>query len=369
MIYDVAIIGAGASGVACALTLKKQKDINIVLLEQNDKILKKVLKTGNGKCNIFNRNIVKEMYNDNSLLKSVDLDKFFTDLGLLLKTDDMNRVYPNSETSSNVVNILLNSLQEKNIPIMTNYKVISVKKSEQYFVINGQEQEAIKAKCVVMSTGSKAQEKTNGYEILQSLNHQITPLREGLVSLITKEKTNHLKGIRVKCRYNGTGKEIDGEILFKENGLSGLLAFDISRLISDKEIVEFDLAPNLTDEEINRQLNITSNLEIAVQGLFPKMLGLDVLKRCNNNRKEILNIIRHYRFNVVGRGSFDQAQITLGGVKVNEVDQNFASKKTKGLFITGEVLDVDGACGGYNLYFAWMSGIISARGIMTFLHN
>ena len=362
---DVIIVGGGASGVCAAIELKKlNNDLKVLILEQNDKILKKLLKTGNGKCNISNSNIIKDKYNDFSLIEAninnVDINKYFLDLGLVLKETDLNRMYPYSENSGSVVNVLLEAIKKNNIEVITNYKVESLRKEKDYFIINDSE----KAKYVIMATGSCAQEKTNGYELIKKLGIKVSKLQPGLVNLETKESTSALKGLRVKCKTVINNLDYYGELLFKDNGLSGIISFDISRVVKNNDVVSFDLAPEFTEEQLYQLLN-SNNLDIVLNGLFPKMVSFDLLKRSNRELDKLIKEIKNYKFNIKGKGSFDNAQIALGGVCVSELKTNFEVKKIDNLYISGELIDVDGASGGYNLFFAWLSGIVAARSIVN----
>lgn len=360
MKYDVVIIGGGASGVIAALKIKKLSKKSVCILEQNDKILKKILKTGNGKCNIFNNNIESKYYNDFSLIEKhseIDLEKEFLELGILVKEESDGRMYPLSESANNVVNILLEALKKEEVEIKTNYKVERLVKKD-CFKINDE----IEAVNVIVATGSLAQEKTNGYNLLEKLGHNITKLKPGLVSLVTKEKTSHMKGLRVKCKE--TNFNIEGELLFKENGLSGILAFDLSRVIDKKEKLSFDLAPTLSKIALTKYFENSNNLEVSLLAIAPKMVCYDILSRSKDaSIKNIVDVIKNYEFTITDRNGYDTAQITIGGVRVDEINEDFSSMKQEGLYITGEVINVDGACGGYNLYFAWLSGIIAAFSI------
>lgn len=352
----VCIIGGGATGVMCAIQIKKKNpNINVTILEQNDRILKKVLKTGNGKCNICNNNINSSYYNDFSLIEKNNdfsvIDELF-DLGLVLKETTLGRIYPYSESSKIVVNILLKNLEKYHVQINTNYQVTNISKNNGKYIINDE----IICDALVIATGSCAQENTNGYELVKDLGHNITKLIPALVPIKVKEKVNHLQGLRVKCDAYVNNKKLNGEILFKNDGLSGILSLDISRLVKLNDVITLDLMPEYSEEKITRILE-NSDLD----GIFPKMLASEILARSNKN---ISYTIKHFNFTVNGFYDFNEAQIVKGGVCLNEID-NYESKLNDNLYIGGEILDIDGASGGYNLYFAWLSGIVIANRIIN----
>lgn len=352
----VCIVGGGATGVMCAIQIKKKNpNINVTILEQNDRILKKVLKTGNGKCNICNNIITSNYYNDFSLIENNSnisvIDELF-DLGLVLKETTLGRIYPYSESSKTVVNILLKNLEKYHVQINTNYKVMSITKNNDKYVINDE----IICDKLVIATGSCAQESTNCYELVKGLGHNITKLTPALVPIKVKEKVNHLQGLRVKCDAYVNNKKLNGEILFKNDGLSGILSLDISRLVKTNDVIILDLMPEYSEEKITK---ILENSEL--DGIFPKMLANEILARSRGN---VSYIIKHFNFTVSGFYDFNEAQIVKGGICLNEID-NYESKINDNLYIGGEVLDVDGASGGYNLYFAWLSGIVIANKIIN----
>ena len=360
----VVIIGGGASGTFCAINIKKQAPhFDVLLLEQNDRICKKVLKTGNGKCNIGNINITKDKYNDFTLLKN-NIDSFnlfqdFFDLGLILKTDTEGRVYPYSETATSVVEGLKKACENFNVDVKCNQNVISVIEQNEKFIIKTKDQTFI-ADYLVIATGSNAQESTNGYKLLENLNHSITKLTPSLVSMNVKEKVKHMQGIRVKCYENNY--KLKGEILFKENGISGILAMDLSRLVNENDVLSFNLIKGV-EESVEQLLRNDSDYEQALRGVLPKMVAYDVYTRSDKTIAGILNVLQDYKFTVIKKDSFEKAQITKGGVSLNQIFDDFSSKIIKNLYIIGEVLDVDGACGGYNLYFAWMSAKVVSKKI------
>ncbi|MGD9887562.1 MAG: aminoacetone oxidase family FAD-binding enzyme [Bacilli bacterium] len=373
------IVGGGAAGIICAITAKKQNpQLQITILEQNDRVGKKILKTGNGKCNISNLNMKEEFYNHPMELRNWqkqlsvnEILSFFRELGLFLKTDGSTRVYPYSEQATSVLELLRFELARLQIEVICNVEVIKMSFIKKWIIETNQRD--FESDIVVMATGSLAQEKTNGYQILSDLGHRVIPLHPGLVAMKTKEKLRNLQGLRVKCQAqifdekNLLHQDI-GEILFKEDGLSGILAFDLSRFFTGKNIVSLDLMydhPNL-EEELNTVFQNKSYYD-GLMGILPKMLVLEILKRVSEpNVKRIAEIIHNLTFEVIDTYGWDFAQIACGGVNIKDIADDFSSKKQPQLFIVGELLDIDGASGGYNLHFAWISGILAGRAIARF---
>ena len=355
----VGIIGGGACGVITAITIKKNnRNIDVTILEQNDRILKKLLKTGNGKCNIANNIITSDMYNDYTLIDNnsdINVLKELMDLGLVLKETTLGRVYPYSEQAKSVVNVILRDLDKYGVEVKTDYKVTSINKKGNCYYVNNE----LLFDYLVIATGSIAQEETNGYELLESLKHHITPLRPALVPIKVKEKVDHLQGLRIKCNATLNNKTLSGEILFKNDGLSGILALDLSRYGNIGDVISLDLMPEYREDEIDEMIKATKKEE-ALEGIFVKMIAHEILKRGNNTSY----IIKHLTFTISGFYGYNDGQIVKGGLELSEID-DFESKINKNLFVGGEVLDVDGASGGYNLYFAWLSGIVIAQKILN----
>ena len=189
------------------------------------------------------------------------------------------------------------------------------------------------------------------------LSHRVTPLRPTLSSLKVKENLASIENLRAKVKASmdiDKLYEVEGEVLFKDDGLSGIAIFILSQFFekNKKNIVSLDLYESKTEEQLNKELN-NKDLEKQLLGYFPKMINLDLIKRNKNN---IGNIIKNYSFEIKDTYGFNTSQVTKGGIKLDEVNLNtFESLKQKDLYISGEVLDVDGTCGGYNLYFAFAS--------------
>lgn len=372
---SIIIIGGGASGLTCAIKAKTlYPNSQITILEKNDRIGKKILKTGNGRCNISNTNMDPSFFNNEKFLKQClseinveDVITFFKEIGLFIKNDENStRLYPYSETATSVVDSFRYEISRLGIEVKVNSEVVDVyKDNDKFYIVTNFE--LLTCDILVFASGSIAQEKTNGYDLLKKFKHNITSLNPGLVPLKTKEKLKSIQGLRIKCRasiYNNgiLSHQEDGEILFKDQGLSGVLSLNLSRYVKEISHICFDLFPNrpLLKEELIGVLKHKSFNEVLL-GILPKMLAFEIMKRLSSKDIDsLITLLKNLRFDISGKYDYDIAQITLGGVKVEEINDDFSSKLVKNLFIIGEILDIDGASGGYNLHFAWISGIIAA---------
>ena len=289
-------------------------------------------------------------------MRKFDVAAFFDDIGLLTKVDEQGRMYPYSETATSVVEIIKDKLDRLGVNIRCSFEVLKITKTDK-FIIQGVD-ETIIADYLVISTGSNSQEKTNGYLILENLGHTIKKLSPRLVPIKVQENVKSLQGIRIKCQATIGNYQEKGEILFKENGLSGILTLNISRYVSYNDKISLDLIPEIDEKVLERKISeglVERDISTILRGMLPKMVALDIMKRATKV-EDVAHVIKNYIFTVDTLYGFDSSQVTRGGVDTSEVDDNFASKKINNLYIIGEVLDVDGACGGYNLMFAWMSG-------------
>lgn len=371
---NIGIIGGGAAGLFCAAMIINnfQGDLSITILEKQARVGKKILVSGNGKCNLSNLHITKDNYNTpliDDLLKKfngLEVEKVFRSLGLMVKSDNEGRIYPYSERANTVLDILLKAINKKNVNVITNINIKKIEKCDQIFNVYTIDNK-FTFDYLVFSTGSKASVNYNvdGYDLLKSMRHHITKLTPSLVALKVKENVKSLSGLRVKANvklYNDNVMvdEAFGEVLFKDDGLSGIAIMSLSRKLENNSIISLDLAFDKTKNELDEFIKEKNN----IFGILPKMICEDILKRTNNKDK-VINTIKDYRFSVLDTYSFDMAQTTRGGVYLNEVDMNnFRSKIVDNLYIIGEVLDVDGTCGGYNLHFAWTSAYFSAMDII-----
>lgn len=362
----VIIIGAGASGLACALRLKqKNRNARVCIIERLQSPGKKILATGNGRCNITNTHA--EHY--------TEIKDFFTSAGLLLKELDEGRVYPYSLKAETVLSVLLDNCEKLGVKIITDCTAQSVSKSENGFLIKTSKG-SLEADFVVAAAGGKAQSALgsdgSGYSLLKQLGHSITPLFPGLVQLTSSSKyPRTIRGTRTRCGItiwiDGTPAAREyGEVLFTDYGLSGIAVMDVSAAVSKafaggekpKCLAVLDLIPELTEEEVFEHINRFGNLK----GILGTKLAAIIEKQTGGEAGLQAHTAKNWRLIITGTKGYDFAQITCGGIPVSEIE-DYGSKKMKGLYICGELLDRQFKCGGFNLDFAWHSGITAADNI------
>ena len=357
--YDTAmkigIVGAGASGVFLAIRLKESNpSFDVTLIERNDKILKKVLVTGNGRCNYANTGELKDKYNNelaNKLLKEFtpsDIVKAFDSFGVHPTYID-NLVFPTSLSAQTVVLMMSKKITGLGIKVFTNEKVIDYQKKNAQFVVKTENKEFIFDK-LVLSAGGKSypQLGTDGtvIDILNKHGYKIKELSPTLAPIKVKENTKKISGQRVRSRvylyqdHKAIYQE-DGEVLFKDDGLSGIVILNISsrinRLNNLKNVqIILDLAPNY--QEINKKQ-------------YDEYVSPKVAEYLLANNLDI----HHLAFSFKAFYDYQIAEVSHGGLALEEINDSLESKKEKGLYFTGELLDVDGMCGGYNLMFAFAS--------------
>lgn len=400
----IAIIGGGASGLIAASVAARNNN-KVIVFEKRSICGKKILVTGNGRCNYWNSDQdMKHYYSNNKeVLEKINTDdnrrevlNFFDRLGIIPYIKN-GYYYPYSKEASTVKNALLEEAIRNNVEIVTNFTVKNVKKENGVFIIN-QKEENIKVDSVILATGSlayyKDEEAKIGYEIAKSFGHDIVKVLPSLVQL--KAEGSFFKewaGIRsdVIITINSGDeklKEEEGEILLTDYGISGICVFNISgiaaRLIDGKKdvVVKINFIPWYEENNFvtfldDRQKKVT-NLTIGqlLEGFLNSKLVKVLLKltgisrdkywqELSNVEKElIVNSIQDFSLKITGTNSFDKAQVCSGGVRLSEINPyTMESKKEKGLYIIGELLDVDGDCGGYNLGFSFLSGIIAGKSV------
>ncbi|MDE7182147.1 MAG: aminoacetone oxidase family FAD-binding enzyme, partial [Clostridia bacterium] len=379
MNYDVAIVGGGAAGLACAARLNKSgKQLKICVIEAGDRIGKKLAATGNGQGNVSNEYMTAEHYHGGNTalvgrLTCADAYAGTKLFSCLFSADSSGRICPAGRQASARVDAFLRQLNS-NITLLTGVKAEKIKKTENGFEIRTNNSQTVNCKYLVLCTGGKAQKqfKTDGssYALATSFVHTLTALYPSLVQLKTQtEYIKTLKGIRADCVVTAlhNGKVLArkrGDVIFTEYGVSGNAVFAVSPYITDKQgaVLSLEFLPDFSKEEIEKSIfehkkNGSENSEL-LSGTLHNQIGRAIIKRCNSaDEKIICNTLKNFTLPVTGTLGFDYAQVTKGGINMDEVTDELESRLVKNLFFAGEVLDVDGDCGGYNLHWAFTSGM------------
>jgi predicted Rossmann fold flavoprotein len=400
---NVIIVGGGASGLIAGIIAARQKH-KVTILEQKDKIGKKIYATGNGKCNYTNLIQTPDCYRSNNpnfallALEQFDVNKtieFFKQLGIYPK-ERKGYLYPNSEQAVSVVDVLTMELKRLKVKILCEVRVEKIKKDNGFLIITNKGK--FQADKVILAAGGCASPNLgsdgSGFLLAKELGHKIIEPIPALVQLKSKEKYfKTLAGVRVEAGIKllinkEYVTEEFGEVLMANYGVSGIPIFQISRYaaraISENKKVELviDYMPDLNWKELYQFLidrihsSTEKNMEELMIGLFHHKLsyimlieaGIPVDLPCQKaNQKQVsdlVNQIKEWHIPISEPNSFEQAQISAGGVDTNEINPvTMESKLVKGLYFAGEVIDVDGTCGGYNLQWAWTTGYNAGMGL------
>ncbi len=392
----VAVVGGGASGLTAALTAARG-GYEVYLLERQTRVGKKLAVTGNGRCNLANSRLSAEFYHGHdtafaeTVLQRFDTEatlRFFKELGLLTVTEDSGRIYPLSDQAGSVVDVLRFAAEEAGVKVRTEFEVVSVKKNRpKGFSLYSADTAVMSDKMIICCggmAGGKAGGGKSGYELLQSLGHTATKLYPALVQIKTDNKyVRSLKGVRADgkaalCRGTEELAVSTGEIQFTDYGVSGPAVFDISRAVSTAKgelTLHIDLLRNFSQKEVQRILETRRETmthlttENFMVGLLHNRIGRTVLqyagydlvtpvgKLRESDISRIAAACKDFTLNVERTLGFEAAQVTAGGIRTAEFDpQTMQSLLVPGLYAAGEVLDIDGDCGGYNLQWAWASG-------------
>lgn len=389
---DVVIIGGGASGLVASIFAAMNGN-KVTILEKNNKCGKKLLITGNGRCNYFNNDMdINHYHTDNTeQLKKIITEEnnkkilnFIDSLGIVHKIKN-GYYYPYSNQATSVLNALVNKAKSLGVEIINDYNVLHIKK-ENHFIIN----DNIKAKNLIIAAGGKAYAKTgsdgSSYILASSLSHKINKPLPSLVKL-TGNVPKKWAGIRsdvIVSLYENDKliKSEAGEIQLTDYGISGICVFNISHFVSKglsenkKEEVFINFAPFLKTDLI-AYLSAKKDLTISqiLEGFLNYKLVNIILEKChiskdsyfinlnNEEKNKLNNLVTSFPVLITGTKSFDEAQVTTGGVSFKEIDENMQSKIIPNLYIIGEAVDVDGDCGGYNIGFAFISGMIAGKSI------
>ena len=398
---EIAVIGGGASGMIAAITARKSGK-EVVVLERKDRILKKVLITGNGRCNITNVNanisnyFGKNISSVENILNSFnpqDTMDFFNGLGIICNEENRGKVYPLSGQASSVVDALRFEAERLGVRIETEFYVRKIEKDGFKFKIYSEDRKKIEADRVILAAGGQSYPELgsngSGFELAKELGHSVTRLSPSIVQLKTeKHQVKGLQGIKtdVAVTAYGDNKKIctyDGELLFTDYGISGNVVFNISFVMPLYKNVEFEIDfmekfdYNELYEMLKERKRILSHLtmENYFNGMINKKLGQFLSKVSgieklskpvkdlnDSDIRKLCTVLKKYRVKILETTGFKNAQVTAGGVSLDEVNaETLESKIVKGLYFSGEVLDVYGECGGFNLQWAWASGYIAGE--------
>ena len=383
----IIIIGSGASGLAAGISLLRC-GYDVTILERNNISGKKLLLTGAGRCNFFNsdQNIVHYHSSDKDILAKIItsnnihlVEDFITSLGIVPKVKD-GYYYPFANQAYNMKELLERTYLDLGGKIKYNYLVEKIEKKNSLFLVN----DNISCDKLILATGSKAYKMTGsdgiGYQLAKKFNHHIVKVLPSLTSLITREKTN-LKGVRVDAKvtlYEDGVKvrEELGQVQFTDYGLSGICIFNLSYYAvkglnkNKKEVITIDLMPFMDKVSFKNKKVYDLLLGFLPNKMIDYILKtLDISKDVyyedlsNDKKQELTKILKEMEFNITSYKEFDFSQVCSGGVSLREINPlTMESIFVKNLYIIGELLDVNGDCGGYNLTFAFLSGILTSRG-------
>lgn len=384
----VAVIGGGASGLAAAITAAEGGS-EVTVFERQERVGRKLMATGNGRCNLTNVGADEKNYHGApARFVRPALDAYppesnlgwFRDMGLVTVVDPEGRAYPFSDQAGSVLDVLRFRCGALGVRTLTGTEVGRIKRSKAGFAVNGESFER-----VIVACGGRAGEHLGGtglgYELLRSLGHTVTPISPALVQLtVADDITKMLKGVRARAevrlvRNGAVAAKRSGEVQFGENAVSGIVIFELSGAARPGDALSLDLVKPLTAQELEEALARRCagmpelENENLLAGVLHSRLGRAVIKRCGvdfrgktgnlsgDDLKRIALAAKSFSLTVTGRLGFREAQVTRGGAETGEFKpETLGSRLVPGLYACGEVLDVDGDCGGYNLQWAWSSG-------------
>ncbi len=395
----IGIIGGGAGGMAAAIFASLSDKAEITVFEAKDVPGRKINGTGNGKCNFTNDNMGPEYYRGNdpsfavraiTVFDNKAAKAFFSKMGIRPKEKNGGYIYPYSEEASSVSSALRLTAESRKVRFLFE-RVKNVKRSGNGFLINGQSFDR-----VIMACGSFANMKDitdfNGYDLVKSLGIKLTQLYPALCQIrCSGNFFKTINGVRTDAAVKvlSEGKEIaheKGEILFTDYGVSGIPAFQLSRYCSSmiaegkKISLEIDLLPDMDVEEVKTEIDTRlsklvrngRNIEESMYGLLNHKLNYVLLKEAgidptgnkgavtDAKAARLIALLKSLKLQVTGTNDFSYSQVVAGGVDTRELnDRTMESLKVPGLYFAGEIIDIDGTCGGYNLQWAWSSGAIA----------
>jgi len=397
---DIAIIGAGASGMAAAIAAGR-KGRSVTLIEAQPRAGRKLLSTGNGRCNISNSGISPLHYRsgDHNLVASIletvspsEIIDFLGSLGIEFTEDREGRIYPRSEQASAVLDLFRAELDRLGVSVVSDCRITSVRRIGDGFLLEHPEGR-INSRRAIVACGSPASPQLggspDGVSILAELGHKSVAFTPALVGLkVNSPHLKALKGVRWRCRLTliHNGKTIhseDGEVQFNEDNLSGIVTMQMSSRaarLGGGCVLCADLLPEHSLQQVIERLSELKNLlghmpiESFLSGILNKRLAVCALKQAgifglnrpagqlsNRQVNSLAGVLKRWEFPVTGNCGWKTAQVASGGLLLRQFGEDLQSKTVPGLYACGEVLDCDGDCGGFNLHWAWCTGIIAGR--------
>ena len=395
---NVCVIGGGAAGMLAALTAAENGH-RVLLLERQSRVGRKLLATGNGRCNLSNYHVSPAHYHGGAGFCDFALSQFdvgetlqyFASLGLLTVSEASGRIYPMSNMAGSVLDVLRYALERPEIDLQTGQTVMAVRKMPEGFSVKT-ETDTFSARCLILAAGGAAGSKVgggmDGYRLAKSLGHHRTALYPSLVQLKTDPTyPRALKGVKAQCGISiCRGSQVlarnSGEVLFTEYGVSGPAIFDLSRSVSaggSDLTCLLNFFPDWEEAEVLHWLSqrqaamaaheastlLTGSCHTRLGQMICKSAGFTNQRAAGLTRDDLRRIAgqaTHFALPITGTCGFDQAQVTAGGLDTSEFDpRTLQSRLVPGLYACGELLDIDGDCGGYNLQWAWSSGRLAGK--------
>lgn len=391
---DICVIGGGASGMAAAISAAGNPAAQVTVLERQARLGKKLLATGNGRCNLSNSHASISHYHGEDphfaqdALEAFSVEKtlqWFAGLGLYTVEEGSGRIYPYSDQANSVVDVLRFGLEKENIQVKTGFEVEKIRKLPNGFSVESRE-EVLSFHKVIVACGGPAGTKLggslSGNRLLRSLGHHSTRLRPSLVQIESGwPGCGALRGVRAECQaqilHNGVPFcQSRGQIQFTQTGISGPVVFEISRDVCQGPgtwVCRLDLLPDLSEDALLHRLQARRNTDLTVQDLFTGILhnrlgrvltgeaglggAMPLKELTDGDLRKASALAKNLEISLTKPLGMDCAQVTAGGIRTEEFDsKTMESKLVSGLFACGEVLDIDGDCGGFNLQWAWSSG-------------
>ena len=409
--YPLVVVGGGAAGMMAALTAARAGTAT-ALVERNQKVGRKLYITGKGRCNLTNhcppdevlRNTPRNgkfLYSAMGAFPPEQTERLFEGLGVPLKTERGNRVFPQSDRAADVIDALFFALRRAGVSILRD-RALELRTDNGAVTGVRCEYGTLSCKAIILATGGRSYPLTgstgDGYELARAVGHTVVPPRASLVPLESDDPCCKqmqgltLKNVAVRLK-NAGGKTLyreQGELLFTHFGLSGPLILSASAQLPGREdgpyTVSIDLKPALEEKQLDARLlrdleqKANANCSTVLAGLVPASMAPVIARRAGialdgkardlrrEQRRALLRELKEFEIPVTGTRPIDEAVVTAGGVKTGEIDpRTMASRKVRGLFFAGELIDVDAYTGGYNLQIAWATGAAAGRGAADFL--